>query len=157
MSEAMTGPPGLDAGDVLPGLEPGDVDRVSRTAALLFVEKTRFAALFYDRLFDAQPDLRRLFTGDAGPQREMVMSAMAAILRGVTKPDTLLPTIERLAHRHRDLGVTPDQMRAASDALSFAARAILDEHLGDNSHAAWSRVFFGLTDALAQRMGVLGE
>ncbi len=91
------------------------------------------ADLFYEKLFAAHPELLRdLFNRGnqaSGDQRRALAGSIAAFATALvehpdTRPDVML---ERIAHKHASLGVTPDQYEVVHTHL-FAAIA---DVLGD--------------------------
>ena len=52
------------------------------------------AALFYQRLFELDPSLERMFRGDMKEQRKKVMQMLTAAVKGLDRLDQLVPVVE---------------------------------------------------------------
>jgi hypothetical protein len=51
------------------------------------------ADLFYDRLFEIAPDVRRMFPNDLAEQKKKLMAMLGTAVAGLSKPDALLPAV----------------------------------------------------------------
>ena len=59
------------------------------------------AALFYERLFAIDSDLRALFlASDLPKQGAELMASLGSVVRGLDRANTVLPTVRELAKRH---------------------------------------------------------
>lgn len=84
------------------------------------------AAIFYDKLFRADPSLRAMFRGDMTAQGEALMRMIAAAVRTLDQPDNLLPVLRNLGKRHAAYGVKPSHY----DTVGAALIATLEQGLG---------------------------
>src|SRR5215475_8356556 len=76
------------------------------------------AQLFYQRLFELDPSLRRLFAQtDMAEQRKKLMQIITVAVRGLRRLDELLPAIEAMGRRHSGYGVTDDHYNTVAAAL----------------------------------------
>lgn len=131
---------------------PGDVERVAASAGRLFASKRQFTDSFYTHLFDALPEVRGLFSDDLSQQRDMVMMVLATTLKGISKPDQLCDTMERLARKHMSMGVTSTHLDIAADALTKAAQDVLQDAISHRSVESWGRIFHTLTGMMKSHM-----
>ncbi|MEM1299175.1 MAG: globin family protein [Pseudomonadota bacterium] len=83
--------------------------------------------LFYQRLFDNAPTLRRMFPTDIKPQARKLTAALATVADHVSVLDTILPVIDDLGRRHATYGV----QAAHYDVVGKVLLATLQEALGD--------------------------
>src|SRR4051812_15428134 len=84
------------------------------------------AGLFHTRLFALDPALRTLFRGDPAEQRRELGNTVAVLVRGLDRPDRLVPVLEALARR-RAAQLWRD---AHYDAVRAAMLATLQHWLG---------------------------
>jgi hemoglobin-like flavoprotein len=63
------------------------------------------AALFYGRLFELDPSLRRLCHGNMRIQGRMFMAMLEYIVAGLHRPETIMPAVQELGRRHADYGM----------------------------------------------------
>jgi hemoglobin-like flavoprotein len=89
------------------------------------------SALFYDRLFEIDPDVRTLFRhADMASQRKKLVQAIAVVVDELDRLDALLPILEALGRRHASYGVTDAHYDTVGEALLWT----LEKGLGD----AWT-------------------
>ncbi|MFD7866465.1 globin domain-containing protein [Streptomyces sp. NPDC059783] len=112
------------------------------------------ADLFYTKLFDAHPELLRdLFNRGnqaSGAQRQALAGSIAAfatqlVERPGTRPDVML---DRIAHKHASLGVTPAQYEVVHTHLFAAIAEVLGEAVTPEVAAAWDEVYWLMANAL---------
>ncbi len=111
------------------------------------------AQLFYDRLFQVDPSLRRLFHGDLRMQGKKLMDAVSIIVGNLSRPDRIVPGIRALGRRHVAYGVQEQHYAAFGDALMF----VLDHALGDGftpeARDAWSAAYTLLSETMKEAAG----
>ncbi|MEV5005491.1 globin domain-containing protein [Streptomyces sp. NPDC055692] len=109
---------------------------------------------FYARLFDAHPELLRdLFNRGnqaAGTQRQALAGSIAAFATYLVenpdqRPDLML---QRIAHKHASLGVTPEQYPVVHEHLFAAIAEVLGEAVTPEVAAAWTEVYWLMANAL---------
>ncbi|MET7901383.1 globin domain-containing protein [Streptomyces sp. NPDC005355] len=112
--------------------------------------------LFYRKLFEAHPELlRNLFNRGnqaAGTQRQALAGAIAAfatalVERPGVRPDALL---DRIAHKHASLGVSPAQYPIVHRHLSAAVAEVLGEAATEEVAAAWDEVYWLMANSLIE-------
>lgn len=85
------------------------------------------AGLFYDRLFVLDPSLRSLFKSDIKEQGKKLMQALAFVVKGLGKPETIIPAVKDLGRRHTGYGVESSHYDTVGSALLWT----LEQGLGD--------------------------
>ena len=107
------------------------------------------ATLFYERLFEIDPDTRALFRStDLAAQRGKLLHALGNVIDGLDRPEQLLPMLERLGRRHAGYGVRD----AHYDSVGAALLWTLAQGLG----TAWTpAVKVAWRDAYALIAGVM--
>lgn len=83
---------------------------------------TQAAGLFYRRLFEIDPALRRLFKGDLAEQGRKLVSVIDV---AVTSPDRIgeiVPAVETLGRRHAGYGVEPRHYDTFGAALLWTLK-----------------------------------
>jgi hemoglobin-like flavoprotein len=99
------------------------------------------AALFYERLFEIDPSLRRLFKEDIGPQRRKLAQMLTAAVKGLDRPDQLIPVVEDLGRRHVGYGVTNEHYDTVGIALLWSLRRVLGGAFTPDIEDAWATVY----------------
>ncbi len=70
------------------------------------------ATLFYERLFDLDPTIRRLFRRtDMVQQRKILMQTLAVVVRSLDRLEQLTPALEGLGRRHARLRRSRESLR----------------------------------------------
>ncbi|MFD3645499.1 globin domain-containing protein [Streptomyces cyaneofuscatus] len=112
------------------------------------------ADLFYKKLFQAHPELLRdLFNRGnqaSGDQRTALARSIAAFATALvehpgTRPDVML---NRIAHKHASLGVTPEQYEVVHTHLFAAIADVLGDAVTPEIAAAWDEVYWLMANAL---------
>jgi nitric oxide dioxygenase len=110
--------------------------------------------LFYEKLFDAHPELLRdLFNRGnqaAGSQRQALAGSIAAFATYLVnnpdeRPDVML---DRIAHKHASLGVLPEQYPVVHQHLFAAIAEVLGDAVTPEVAAAWDEVYWLMANAL---------
>lgn len=95
------------------------------------------ADLFYNRLFEIAPTVKPLFKGDIKAQGRKLMAALKTLVRGLRKPETIIPVLERLGSSHRGYGVEDDHYEAVGAALIWTLEKGLGDAFTDEVANAW--------------------
>src|SRR4051794_18674469 len=85
------------------------------------------AALFYQRLFEIDPDLRGLFKGDMPAQGRKLMAMIGTAVSNLHQIDTIIPAVQQLGRKHVDYGVKDADYETVGAALLWT----LEQGLGD--------------------------
>src|ERR1700733_10354381 len=105
-------------------------------------------ALFYERLFAANPSFRSLFKNDMRIQGIKLMAMLAMVVYKLHEPGQVLPAVRDLAVRHVGYGVK----LADYDALREALLWTLEHALGEDCTAAVREAWTICYDELAGEM-----
>ena len=85
------------------------------------------AGIFYKRLFELDPALKALFSGDMKEQGRKLMAMISVAVAGLTRLDTIVPAVQDLGRRHVGYGVKDKHYDTVATALVFT----LEKGLGD--------------------------
>jgi hemoglobin-like flavoprotein len=121
---------------------------VQTTFARLAVMPEVAGALFYERLFAANPSFRPLFKNDMRIQGVKLMTMLAMVVFNLPEPGQFLPAIRELALRHVEYGVK----LADYDALREALLWTLEQALGKDYTPAVRKAWTACYDELACEM-----
>jgi len=99
------------------------------------------AELFYDRLFELDPSLKRLFRGDMAEQRKKLMQVLTVAVKGLDRLDQLVPVVEDLGRRHARYGVEEANYETVGEALLWALRVTLGWQFTAEVEDAWATVY----------------
>ncbi len=99
------------------------------------------AALFYVRLFELDPSLRRLFPEDLSGQRKKLMQMLTAAVKGLDRLDQLVPVVQDLGRRHVAYGVTDKHYDTVGAALLWTLEKGLGSAFTPETKEAWTTVY----------------
>ena len=99
------------------------------------------AALFYARLFDLDPALRPLFTGDMREQGAKLMRMIGMAVAGLDRLDALVPTVRQLGVRHSSYGVRDEHYDTVGAALLWTLEQGLGDAFTPDARDAWTAVY----------------
>lgn len=128
-------------------LAPDSVRVVRATADTVVRHGAQITGRFYDRMFEAHPELLDLFNrGNQanGEQRQALAMSVAAVAGHFAglKPVPLTSIIGRIAHKHASLGVAPSQYVVVGRHLMAAIGEVLGDAATPEVIAAWDEVFW---------------
>jgi hemoglobin-like flavoprotein len=100
------------------------------------------AALFYERLFAIDPELRAMFSStDMGKQGAKLMQALAFVVHGLDKADGILPVVRDLGRRHVRYGVKEQHYQTVGQALIETLAVGLGAAFTAEARAAWQAAY----------------
>ena len=106
------------------------------------------AELFYGKLFELDPSLKPLFSGDMTEQGKKLMTMITTVVRGMKNLEALVPAIQDLGRRHTGYGVKDEHYDTVGTALIWT----LDQGLGDeftpDTKEGWLTTYTLLADTM---------
>ena len=117
------------------------IDLVRTSFALVQPIAAQAAAIFYDKLFAADPSLRALFRGDMAHQGERLMTMIGSAVGLLDRPDTLLPVLRQLGARHGGYGVVDAHYASVGTALLQTLEQGLGAALTPEVRDAWVETY----------------
>jgi len=107
------------------------------------------ASLFYDRLFEIDPNSRGLFAGvDMESQGKKLAQALAAVVDALEQIETLVPKLRSLGRRHVGYGVTDADYDTVGAALLWTLEKGLGDAWTDEAKAAWTAAYALVADVM---------
>jgi len=106
------------------------------------------AVLFYARLFELDPNLRRLFKIDIAKQGRKLMQMLEIAVNGLDCLDELVPAVRALGARHHAYGVEDRDYETVGTALLWTLEQALGANFTAETKEAWTAVY----DLLAETM-----
>lgn len=108
------------------------------------------AALFYDRLFEIDPSTRPLFDkADMKTQRGKLLQALAMVVAGLDRLESMVPALEQLGRRHVDYGVRRHHYDSVGAALLWTFERGLGDAWTAEAEAAWVRAYAIVSGVMA--------
>ena len=96
------------------------------------------AIIFYDRLFELDPSLERLFSHtDMAAQRKNLMQTLTVVVKSIDKLEAIVPAVEALGRRHAGYGVEPAMFATVGQALIDTLAVGLGDAFTVETRNAW--------------------
>jgi hemoglobin-like flavoprotein len=106
------------------------------------------AALFYRRLFELDPTLRPLFKGDLKEQGRKLMEMLTLAVKGLDRPEALLPALTLLGRRHAGYGVKEHDYETVGEALLWTLEQGLGPSFTPEVREAWTALYGFVADTM---------
>lgn len=130
-------------------LSPEDIMLVRATFAQVAPIRLQAADLFYRRLFEVAPDLRRLFPADLHEQKQKLMAMIGTAVGALHDLDALVPRVKALGMRHVAYGAEPVHYEVVGEVLLWTLERGLGSAFTPQARAAWTKVY-GVLSATMQ-------
>ena len=100
------------------------------------------ATIFYDRLFELDPSLRRLFSRtDMAGQRRNLTQTLAVVVASIDRLESIVPAVEALGRRHAGYGVEAAHFETVGQALLDTLAVGLGEDFTAEVRDAWATAY----------------
>ena len=127
---------------------PERIDLVQKSFVSVIPIKTLAAELFYKRLFELDPQVASLFTGDMVEQGNKLMGAMAMVVGGLKNWGRIEPAIRELGQRHVGYGVKPEHYQTVAEALLWTLEQGLGDAFTDEVKEAWTAAYAAISTTM---------
>lgn len=117
---------------------------IKATVPVLEVHGEAITRRFYERLFEAHPELLNVFNINnqrQGRQQAALANAVYAAAVHIEKLDTIIPVVKQIGAKHRSLGVLPAHYPIVGEHLLGAMRDVLQENATDEIISAWAEAY----------------
>ena len=108
------------------------------------------AEIFYARLFELDPDLRKLFRGDMKKQGAMLMSMLSTAVRGLSDSNALIQVLMALGRRHTQYGVRDKDYATVGGALVWTLEQGLGKDFTPELRDAWVAAYQMIAGVMQQ-------
>src|SRR4029453_11687800 len=129
---------------------------VKSTAPALAQHGYTIIQRFYERLFQAHPELKNLFNmrhQERGEQQRALAGAVLAYATHIDNLAALGPAVARITHKHASLNVQPEQYPIVGQNLLSAITEVLGEAATEDILRAWGEAYKELADILIKEEG----
>jgi hemoglobin-like flavoprotein len=106
------------------------------------------AKLFYQKLFELNPELEPLFKGDMEEQGKKLMKMIATAVNGLDHLEELVPAVQDLGVRHVGYGVKDKDYDTVGEALIWTLQQGLGDSFTPEVQEAWIAVYGVLSDTM---------
>ena len=95
------------------------------------------AILFYDRLFEIEPSMRRMFHLPRREQARLLAQTLTLVVKQIDRPSQLRGAVEALGQRHAGYGVRDEHYAIAGEALLWTLEKGLKHAFTSEVRDAW--------------------
>lgn len=134
------------------------IDIVKATAPVLKEHGTAITTCFYNNMLETHPELKNIFsvTSQAnGSQPRALAASVLAYAQHIDNLPVLAHAVERIAHKHASLFVTPEQYEIVGTYLLAAIGKVLGDSATPEIVDAWTAAYGALAQVFIQREGQL--
>lgn len=129
-------------------MTPRQIALVRETFAQVVPMRDQAAALFYDRLFELEPDVQPMFRADLAVQGQKLMASIAMVVRELDRFDVILADVKAMARRHVTYGVQERHYAVVGDALLWTLEKGLGAAFTAEVREAWQAAYSTLAGAM---------
>jgi len=105
-----------------------------------------FATTFYNRLFELDPSLRRLFKANIDEQGKKLMQILGVAVSSLNDLSAIVPAVQALGTRHIKYGVQQEHYATVGIALVWTLEQYLKTDFTLEVQDAWIAVYTLLAD-----------
>ena len=141
-------------------LKPTTIATVKATAPVLAEHGYAIIQRFYERLFQAHPELKNLFNmrhQERGEQQRALAGAVLAYATHIDNLPALAPAVARITHKHASLNVQPEQYGVVGQHLLAAIKEVLGDAATTDIIDAWAEAYQVLADIMIKAEARLYE
>ncbi len=127
---------------------------IEATVPVLLAHGEAITRHFYERMFSHHPELKNLFNmGNqaTGDQAQALAGSVYAFAAHMDKPAIIGPVLDRIAHKHVSLGITPAQYTIVGRHLLASLGEVLGAAITPDIAAAWDEVYWLMATELVAR------
>jgi hemoglobin-like flavoprotein len=138
-------------------MSPEQKTLVQETWQQLAPKADQAALLFYERLFAIDTTARPLFRStDLAEQGRKLIQALTLVVRGLNRPEALVPSFAELGRQHARLGVSDRHYDSVGAALLWTLERKLGSGWTPQVEAAWTSAYLLLANVMRKAGQELG-
>ena len=122
-------------------MTPEQVERVQSSFSKVEPIAEQAAGMFYDRLFEQNPELRALFGDNMRRQGLMLMQALSLAVKNLHQPDAIMEPLQAMGRRHLVYGVKREHYPMVGSALLWTLEQGLGDDFDADTREAWAQAY----------------
>jgi hemoglobin-like flavoprotein len=132
-------------------MTPRQIDLIRTSWSAVEPISDAAARLFYDRLFESDPAIKRLFAKtDMQAQRGILMQTLALLVSSLDDFELVVPVLEALGRVHAGYGVRQRHYDTVEAALLWALDRGLGEAFDDETADAWATAYSAVASVMIE-------
>lgn len=133
-----------------------EVRSIRKSFLLLEGHTEVFAAAFYKRLFEMNPNLRIMFRGDMQEQGRKLMQTMILLNASLDHFHLLKHSLRNLGKRHAGYGVRPEHYAMVGAVLLRTLEEFAGTHFDATLKRAWTKLLTMVSEEMLHGAGQAG-
>ncbi|MEH6474300.1 MAG: globin family protein [Sneathiella sp.] len=122
-------------------MTPHEIQLVQNSFKSVAAISEKAAELFYGRLFELDPSLKRLFKGNMKDQGKKLMATIGVAVSSLTNLERIVPTVQKLGASHKKYGVEDKDYDTVAEALLWTLGKGLGPAFTPEVKAAWTETY----------------
>jgi len=122
-------------------MNPRQIGLIKESWDKIFPIADKAAELFYGKLFEIDPELKKLFPEDMTEQGRKLMTMINTAVNSLDNLEAVVPAIQESGKRHVDYGVKDEDYDTVGEALIWTLGAGLGDAFTDDVKQAWVAVY----------------
>jgi nitric oxide dioxygenase len=125
------------------------IDIIQSTVPVLEEHGTAITKAFYKRLFSTHPELKNIFNQTnqkKNRQQEALANLVYHAAKYIDQLEVIGSLVEGIAHKHRSIGIRPDQYPIVGENLLLAIKEVLGDAATDDIINAWAEAYGELSN-----------
>lgn len=129
-------------------MTPKHVMHVKNTWAKIVPISDKAMKLLYEKVFELDPPLQPLFTGDMTEQGRKIMSMIDTVINSLDRHNAVTPAVEEMGQRHLKYGVKDKDYDTLGTALLWTLETCLGKEFIPEIKEAWTYIYDELAHAM---------
>jgi nitric oxide dioxygenase len=109
-----------------------------------------FSEIFYQRLFEANPNFTSMFTSDMAVQGQKLLGMLRMVVTNLEQPEAFLQEAKALGVKHLEYGVKNVDYDAVGTAIIWTLEATLAEDFTAEVREAWVLAYTLLAETMTK-------
>ncbi|WP_223587864.1 NO-inducible flavohemoprotein [Neobacillus bataviensis] len=126
------------------------IDIIKSTVPVLEQHGEKITTRFYQLMFGNHPELLNVFNHanqKQGRQQKALAGTVYAAAMYIDNLEAIIPVVKQIAHKHRSLGIKPEQYPIVGKHLLLAIKEVLGDAATDEIIDAWAQAYGVIADA----------
>jgi len=135
-------------------IKPETVKVIKSTLPILQQHGETLTTLFYQRLFENNPEVKPFFNPShqqQGSQQRALAAAICAYAEHIETPEKLADAVELIAQKHVSLGIQAEHYPIVGENLLAAIKELLGDAATDEVIDAWAEAYTALVGIFVNR------
>ncbi|GAA0452223.1 NO-inducible flavohemoprotein [Alkalibacillus silvisoli] len=130
-------------------LKEQQIQIIKSTAPVLREYGTQITTRFYNLLFENHPELLNIFNQanqKQGKQQQALANSIIAAAENIEQLEEIIPVVEKIAHKHRSIGVKPEHYPIVGENLLQTIADVLKENATEEILNSWKEAYNVIAD-----------